>query len=320
MNIPQLRSFCEVVRQDMSISRAADALNTSQPGISRQLRELEAELGVTILARSRNRILGLTDVGELLHGIAKTILDDAERMHSIGKEYAQSNRGSLVVATTHAHARYSLPPLIKRFCEKFPMVQLNLSQGNPTQCAEMVADGTAALGIAAEVEDLPAVLVAVPAYQLRRTLIAPKGHEILRAPTLDLRVIAEYPQITYSRVFGIQALLHNAFDQQRIKANIVLRAIDAGVIKTYVEIGLGVAVVSSFVFNPERDLAVEGRDVTHLFQPGYVNIYIKRKAYLRDYVFRFITTYAPHLSKQVINKFMNDEPLPADFLDKLPSI
>jgi LysR family cys regulon transcriptional activator len=320
MNIPQLRSFCEVVRQNMSISRAAAELNTSQPGISRQLRELEAELGVTILARSRNKILGLTDVGEMLLGIAKTILDNADRMHSIGKDFAESNRGSLVVATTHAHARYSLPPLIKRFCEQYPLVQLHLSQGNPTQCAGLVVDGAAALGIAAEVEDLPAELVAVPAYLLRRSLIAPKGHEILRVKTINLKEIAEYPLITYDRAFGVQALLRNAFDQKRIKTNTVLRAIDADVIKTYVEIGLGIAVVSSFVFNPERDPGIESRDVTHLFKPGYVHIYIKRKAYLRDYVFKFITTYAPHLTRNVINRFMDDEEFRPELLSKIPSI
>ena len=307
MNIPQLRSFSEVVRQNMSVSRAAAVLHTSQPGISRQLRELEDELGVTVLIRSRNRIIGLTEAGEVLIEVARTIIADAERMKLIGKDFTDSKRGSLVVATTHAHARYSLPTVVKNFGIRFPLVQLNLSQGNPTQCANLVVDGSAAIGIAAEVEQLPVELVAMPAFRLRRSVIAAKGHTILKSKRLTLETIAHYPLVTYDRTFGMQALLHNAFEAGRIKPNIVLRAIDADVIKTYVELGLGIAVVSSLVYDAAKDRGLGVRDVTDLFVPGYVNIYVRRGGYLRDYAIEFVMTYAPHLSREAILKAIGGE-------------
>jgi LysR family cys regulon transcriptional activator len=318
MNIPQLRSFCEVVRQNMSVSRAADALHTSQPGISRQLRELEEELGVMVLARSRNRIIGLTEAGEALIEVARTIIADAERMKFISRDFTDSKRGSLVVATTHAHARYSLPAVVKQFGIAFPLVQLNLSQGNPSQCAHLVVDGSAALGIAAEVDQLPGELVAMPAFCLRRSVIAAKGHPILRNKRLTLDEIAKHPLITYDRAYGMQALLHNAFEAARIKPNIVLRAIDADVIKTYVELGLGIAVVSSMVYDADRDRRLGVRDVTHLFKPGYVNIYARRGGYLRDYAIEFIRTYAPHLSKAMIVEAIEGRSFPPAFFDKTP--
>jgi len=318
MNIPQLRAFIEVVRQDMSISRAAAALHTSQPGISRQLKELEEELGVMVLARSRNRIIGLTEPGESLIEAARAVIDQVERMKLISQDFMDSNRGALVVATTHAHARYSLPRVVKAFGERFPLVHLNLLQGNPLQCAQMVVDGTASIGVAAEVDTLPAELIAIPAFCLKRSVVAAKGHPILKARRPTLAQIAHHPLITYDHAYGMQALLQNAFESVRIKPNIVLRAIDADVIKTYVELGLGIAVVSSLVYDPDRDRRLGIRDVTHLFKPGYVNIYVRRGGYLRDYAIEFIKTYAPHLPKDMIVEVTNGHASPGAILKDIP--
>lgn len=300
MNIPQLRSFCEVVRQGMSISRAAQALHASQPAVSRHIRDLEEELGVEVLVRQRNRIIELTEPGRMLVTVAQSILADAERMRLIGQDYSASDSGALAVATTHAHARYTLPAVIKRFGNCYPRVQLSLLQGNPLRCAALVNDGIAHLGIAADIEAPPAELMVFPAYRLRRSLIAPKGHPILRKRRLDLAEIARYPLVTYDHSFGIQRLLHNAFAAAGLEPEIVLRAIDADVIKTYVEMGMGIAVVSTIVFDAGRDRGVAARDVTALFEPGFVNVYARRGAYLRSYVVDFVTAYAPHIKRDVV--------------------
>ena len=300
MNIQQLKSFCEVVRQGMSVSAAAAVLHTSQPGVSRKLRELEEELGVELLIRTRNRIVALTEPGKKLIEVACSIVADAERMRSIGQDLSDSDSGSLSIATTHAHACYSLPSVVKDFGMRRPRIQLSLLQGNPRQCGTFVIDSTADLGIAAEIENPPAELVILPAYQLRRSLIAPKGHPLLRKRSLSLHEIARYPLVTYDRAFGIQAMLHNAFASQGIRPNIVLRAIDASVIKTYVGLGLGVAVVATIVYHPDHDRRVGARDVTSLFEPGYVNVYLRRGAYLRDCAFDFIASFAPHLRRELV--------------------
>ena len=306
MNIQQLKSFCEVVRQGMSVSAAASVLHTSQPGVSRQLRELEETLGVKLLVRTRNRIVALTEPGKMLVEVARSIVADAERMRLIGQDFSESGNGSLSIATTHAHACYSLPPVVKAFGGRNPGIQLSLLQGNPRQCGTFVIDSTADLGIAAEIENPPAELVVLRAYRMRRSLIAPKGHPILRKRSLSLQEIARYPLVTYDRAFGVQAMLHSAFASQHIRPNIVLRAIDADVIKTYVELGLGVAVVATFVYHPDRDPGVGARDVTALFEPGYVNVYVRRGAYLRSCTLDFIASFAPHLKRELVIGAVSD--------------
>lgn len=302
MKIQQLVSFCAIVQHGMSISKAAESMHTSQPGVSRQIRELEASLGVELVVRKRNRLVTLTNHGKVLIEIARGIVSEAERMRSLSKDLAHGDTGSLVVATTHAHARYSLPAVVKAFGLRFPGVSLTLLQGNPLQCATHVQEGAADLGIAAEIDSPSSDLAVIPAYKVRRSLIATPGHVLLRKRSITLADIARFPLIAYDRAFGIERIVSRAFDRQNMAPRIVLRAIDADVIKTYVELGLGIAVVSSVVYDKRRDLRLRSRDVTTLFDHGYVCIYARRGAHLRRFALEFISAYAPHLNSLAVRR------------------
>jgi LysR family cys regulon transcriptional activator len=305
MTLQQLRYLCGIVDQGFSVSRAAEVLFTSQPGISKQVQMLERELGIELLIRQGNRITGLTGAGVDVVEMGRRMLHDGDNIKRIGDEHTRRSTGRLVVATTHIHARYVLRPVIPRFKQKYAEVNLVLRQGSPAQIAEWVASGEVDVGIGGKPPQPVDDVVFLPCGALQRSVLAPLDHPLLRKRQLTLKAIAEHPLITLDTSFSGGWAVTNAFALAGIVPNIVLTAIDADVIKSYVELGLGVAVLPSIVHEPKRDLAIGARDASRLFAPTVTQIELRRGTYLRGYVVDFIAMVHPHWTSDAIRRALS---------------
>jgi LysR family transcriptional regulator, cys regulon transcriptional activator len=306
MKLQQLRYLCEVANQGLNLSKAAEILHTSQPGISKQIRLLENELGVDIFVRNGKRVVETTPPGRAILEIAERMLRDAKNLKQVGQEFANEASGSLTIATTHTQARYALPSAIQHFTARYPKVRLVLRQGNPTQIAELVTSGVADIAIATEAIELFSELVMLPCYQWNRCIIVPPRHPLLKLKELTLKAIAEHPIITYDFAFTGRSKINQAFDAKGLVPNVVLTAIDADVIKTYVELGLGIGILAQMAFEPSRDRHLRAIDASHLFEPSTTRIGISRNSYLRKYVYDFIEMFAPHLDRATVAAAMTE--------------
>jgi LysR family cys regulon transcriptional activator len=306
MNLQQLRYICEVARQDLNLSRAAEALHTSQPGVSRQILQLEDEVGVKIFLRAGKRFVGITEPGQEILRIAQRILAETRNLKDVGSEFTHEASGALTVATTHTQARYALPQVVRRFMKRYPQIRLSIHQGNPTQIAELTIGGQADLAIATEAIALYDELVMLPCYQWNRCVVCPPRHPLLRVKPLTLQAVAQYPIITYDFAFTGRSTMQKAFESHGLTPNVVLTAIDADVIKTYVELGLGVGILAMMAFDPKRDRGLRALDASHLFEPSVTRIGIRRHTYLRGYIYDFIEMFAPHLTRDVVAAAMAD--------------
>ncbi len=304
MNIQQLRYIREVVRCGMNISTAANVLHTAQPGISHQIRLLEDELQVQIFERNGKRLVGLTRPGRAVLATAERILREVEELRQIGYEFTHDARGTLSIATTHTQARYALPRIIKQFSEAYPDVRLHLHQGNPGQIAQWVASGVADIAVATEGMALYEDLVTLSCFEWTHCVIAPPGLPILREDPLTLEAIAQYPIVTYDVAFAGRSKINEAFEQAGLRPNVVFSAIDSDVIKTYVEIGLGIGLMASMAFDPERDKNLRMMDAGHLFEPNTTRIGLRRGMHLRGYMYAFIELFAPKLDRRAVDAAM----------------
>jgi LysR family cys regulon transcriptional activator len=300
MKIEELRALIEIVRHGYSVSRAAVALGRPQPAVSRQLRALERELGVDIFRRNPKRLLGLTQPGAAVLEVAERILADTQNLAKISRDFSAQHSGPFTIATTHTQARYALPPVLKRFSQRYPDVELMLRQGTPAQIVELVRLGEADLCIGSEAPEDTSGLAAFPCYDMHRIVLTLPGHPLLkvRRPTLD--ALARYPIITYDAPFVGRSRLVGAFHAQGLKPKIVLSAIDTDVIKAYVELGLGIAIVAELSYDRKRDRGLRAIDARHLFEPNTIHLAVRRDDYLRDYVYEFIRLYAPRLTRETV--------------------
>jgi LysR family cys regulon transcriptional activator len=305
MNLQQLRYLNEIVRRGLNISDAAAALYTSQPGISKQVKLLEEELGIEIFVRHGKRIVALTEPGKTILDIAKRILHEADNLKQVGQEYQAQDSGNLILAATHTQARYVLPPVVKQFMKRYPNVKLGLHQGNPTQIAELVLNREADIAIATESIMLYDGLVTLPCYEWHHCVVVPHKHPLLAFKKLTLAKLSEYPIITYDLTFSGRSKIDEAFALANIEPNIALTAIDADVIKTYVELGLGVGILADLAFIPERDRHLRKIEATHLFKPNTTRLAIRKNEYLRGYTYDFIELFAPHLTRTTVEKAMH---------------
>ncbi|HNO75995.1 MAG TPA: HTH-type transcriptional regulator CysB [Nitrosomonas mobilis] len=305
MKLQQLRYLHEVARQGLNLSRAAEKLSTSQPGISRQIQLLEKELGVEIFIRHGKRFTGITPPGQTILTITEKMLQEAENLKKIGEEFSDQESGSLIIATTHTQARYALPVVIRRFIERYPKIKLTLRQGSPLEIATWVTAGEADIAIATEAIELFDELNMLPCYQWNRSIVVPPGHPLLTDETLTLEAIAQYNIVTYDFAFTGRSKINQAFAAKGLTPNVVLSAIDADVIKTYVEIGLGVGILASMAFDPQRDNRLRAINAAHLFEPSTTRIGISRNCYIRNHIYDFIEMFAPHLSRQTIQQILS---------------
>ena len=304
MKLQQLRYICEVARQGLNLSVAAQKLFTSQPGVSKQIRLLEDELGVEIFVRHGKRFVEITPPGRDIVRVAERMLRDATNLKNVAQEFTSEQTGSLTIATTHTQARYALPQVVKRFMESYPGVRLSLRQGSPMQIAEMASSGEADLAIATEAIELFSELVMLPCYEWNRCIVVPPQHPLLKLQSLTLEAIARYPIITYDFAFTGRSKINQAFEARGINPTVALTAIDADVIKTYVELGLGVGIVASMAFNAERDRQLRAIDASQLFESSTTHMGIRKNTYLRGYTYGFIEMFASRLTRKTVDDAM----------------
>lgn len=302
MNLQQLRYVAEVAQRNLNVSEAARALHTSQSGVSRQISLLEEELGVDVFVRQGKRLVAITRPGEEVVAIARRMLRDIGALRQVGDEYASGDLGRLSIATTHTQARYVLPRVLSEFLRAHPGVQIELHQGNPTQCCEFVLSGAADLAIATEAIDDYEQLVGLPCYQWNRCLIAPPGHPLLDVKPLTLEAIAAWPLITYDFSFTGGSRVNQTFAERGLTPRVALSAIDADIIKTYVALGLGVGIVAQMAFDPEQDRGLRAVDCAHLFESSTTRIGLHRNAWLRGYTYAFIEAFAASLTRDVVDR------------------
>jgi len=300
MNLQQLRSVSETVRRGFSLTKVAAVLHTSQPGISRQIRELEDELNVEIFERAGKRLTKLTEPGAAVLPIIERILLDVQNLRRAAQDFTGRDLGHLTIAATHAQARYALPAAVLDFRALYPQVTLNLHQGSPRQVAQMLIEGEADIGIATEALSQYGELIALPCYRWTHCVIAPVGHALLDGAPLELERLARYPILTYEPGFTGRARIDEAFARAGLKPQIVISAMDADVIKTYVELGLGVGIVSTLAYDEVRDRGLRALDAGHLFEVNMTRLAIRRGTLLRRYVLSFIETFAPSLTPSVV--------------------
>lgn len=308
MNFQQLRSVREAVRCGYNLTEVAKVLHTSQPGVSRQIRELEEELGVDLFVRAGKRLTSLTEVGTLIVPIVENMLNDADNLRRAGEEFTQQANGRLSIAATHSQARYALPGAVRDFRQRYPQVTLNLHQGSPKQVAEMLISGEADIGIATEALDKYDNLVALPCYRWTHSVIVPPDHPLLDGQPLTLQRLSKFPIITYGAGYTGRIHIDEAFEAAGLPIDLVLTAMDADVIKTYVELGLGVGIVASIAFDEERDRNLRAIDAGQLIAINLTKLAVRRGSFLRSYVYDFIETFASTLTHDVVQKAMATSP------------
>lgn len=304
MKLQQLQYVVEVVRQDLNVSAAAQRLFTSQPGISKQIRLLEGELGVEIFARRGKRLTQITPVGESIVGIAEDILRQVGNVKRVADDHRDERTGLLSIATTHTQARYALPPVVRKFRAAYPEVALRMHQGSPAQLAELAADGEADFVIATEGLDLFKDLIMLPCYRWYRDVIVPQGHpleDLAASRQLTLADVAAEPIVTYVFGFTGRSVLDKAFAAAGLKPTVAFTATDTDVIKTYVRMGFGIGIIASMAFDPAVDPSMRTIDASHLFAPSITHIGFCRGTFLRRFMYEFIEWFAPHLDRSSVD-------------------
>ena len=304
MKLQQLRYICEVARQNLNLSVAAEALFTSQPGISKEVRSLEEELGVDIFVRHGKRVVAVTEPGRAILDIARRVLGDIENLKQVGQEFTEQDHGELTIATTHTQARYILPQVIHRFTKRYPGVRVTLRQGSPDQSWQVVKSGEADIAIAAEGTRPHGDVVRLPCGGCERAVLVPAGHPLLKAKKLTLEGIAAFPIVTYDSAFSGQTKFQQVFAARGLQPNVVLTAIDSDVIKTYVEMGMGVGIVAKVAYDRKRDTGLRALDASKLFGSSPTLLGMRENSYLRGYTYGFIEMFSPDLTRAVVDGAM----------------
>ncbi len=305
MNFQQLRSIREAARRNFNLTDVANALYTSQPGVSRQIREVEDELGLVIFERNGKRLTGLTEPGKGILKIIDRLLIEAENLQQASLEYAGQSSGTLTIAATHTQARYALPKAVQSFRFEFPNVRIALQQSAPDHIAEWVLSGKADIGIATEGLSQFPDLVSFPCYRWSHLIVVPDGHPLLAQSPIRLEDLAAHPIITYDVGFTGRGHIDAAFAKAGVKADIVLTAMDSDVIKQYVALGMGVGIVASMAFDHGRDKGLRAVEASHLFAANVTRLAVRRGAYLRAYAYRFMEQFAPDLKREDIERAIN---------------
>jgi len=304
MKLQQLRYIWEVSKNNLNVSATAETIYTSQPGISKQIRILEDELGIPIFTRNGKHLTDMTPAGKQIIAIAGEMLMQAENIKNIAKEYRDESKGLLSIATTHTQARYALPSIIKAFMQDMPDVSLDIQQGTPVQISEMVSQGKVDLAIATEALELFDNLIMLPCYSWERCILVPKGHELTKIDQVSLQDVARHPLITYVFGFTGRSKLDDAFKAENLSPDVALTAVDADVIKTYVRLGLGVGIVARMAYDKKMDSDLVALDAGHLFGKSVTRIGIRKDTFLRGYMYEFIRLFAPHLTEELISSAM----------------
>jgi LysR family cys regulon transcriptional activator len=304
MKLQQLRFIFEVVQSNFNISEAAKELHTSQPGVSKQIQLLEREIGIQIFHRHGKRLIGLTDPGNQIYDSILEILRESKNIKNISAEYDSTDKATFTIATTHTQARYKLPKVVEAFVKKYPQIDLNIHQGNPSQVTEQILMGEADVGIATESISLNEKIFCIPCYSWNRSLVMPKGHPLEKEQQITLQHLSSYPLITYDYAFTGSTIVSKVFKEAHLEPNIMLTAIDADVIKTYVNLNLGVGLIAEMAFDKNKDKGLIAKDVSHLFPISTTYIGIRQENFVRSFTFDFIKMFIPKMTDQDLKLFL----------------
>lgn len=311
MNLQQLRAVREATHQGFNLSVVAAALHTTQPAVSRQIRELEQELGVELFYRRGKRLTGLTAAGRDIVPIVERLLQEQTNLRTTAADFRNRDAGALVIATTHTQARYALPRVVAQFRRKFPHVKLAFHQSEPQRIVDAVRGGEADVGIATESLALATDLLSFPCYTWNHVVVAPPDHAVAKIYRLTLADLARYPIVTYEVIFTGRPHIDEAFARAEIKPDIVLTALDSDVIKTYVREGLGIGIIAAMAFDARADGDLVAIDAAHLFASNVTRLAIRRGVELRSYVYDFIELFAPTLTHATIMQALHPQPAEA---------
>jgi LysR family transcriptional regulator, cys regulon transcriptional activator len=300
MNFQQLRIIREAVQRNFNLTDVASALFTSQSGVSKHILDLEDELGIELFLRKGKRLTGLTDAGKELQVVVERILIDAKNIKRLAEQFAHRDEGHLTIATTHTQARYALPQVVRRFKQAFPKVHLVLHQASPAEIVALLDSGEADIGIATEALDGGNGFASFAYYDWHHVVVVPEAHPLTKLKTLTLQALAEHPLITYHTGYTGRARIDATFTEAGVTPDVVMSALDADVIKTYVEVGLGVGIIASMAFDAARDVGLKSLDASHLFPPNTTRIAVRRGHYLRGYAYRFLEECSPALTQAVV--------------------
>ena len=300
MNFQQLRIIRETVRHRFNLTEAASALFTSQSGVSKHIRDLEEELGVDIFMRRGKRLLGLTEPGKEVLALVEKMLVDAENLVQVAANFSRGDQGTLMLATTHTQARYTLPPIIAKFRGAFPDVRLSLQQASPKDLPAILLEGNTDIAIATDTLDHIPGIVAFPYHSWDHAIVVPHNHPLVNGTPVTLEAIAEWPIITYDDGLTGRLRIDEAFESAGLTPNVAMTALDADVIKAYVELGLGVGIIASVAYDSDHDFKLVRLPSHGLFRQSTSSIAVRRGRYLRRYVYRFIEHCSPTLTEAVI--------------------
>ena len=306
MKLQQLRCIFEVVQNDFNISKAANSLHTSQPGVSKQIQLLEDEVGVQIFQRNGKRLTGLTEPGQQVFDSIAEIIREEKNIKRVSEEYEKKDTGNFTIATTHTQARYKLPNVVEEFVKKYPKINLNIHQGNPSQVTEQIVNGDADVGIATESIGLHDKIFCIPCYSWNRIIVMPKSHLLNEEKIITLEHLATYPLITYDYAFTGSTIVSKVFKESNLKPNIMLTAIDADVIKTYVNLNLGIGLIAEMAFDSSKDIDLVSRDVSHLFPLSTTYLGIRKDTFIRASTFDFIKMFTPQMSEHELRQYLQN--------------
>jgi len=301
MKIRQLHYVLEVAKRGLNVTAAAEALHTSQPGVSKQVKLLEDELGVDIFVRNGKHLSEITPAGKRILDYAEKLLAESENIRNVAREFSQTDEGDLTIATTHTQARYALPKVIQAFRKKYPKVALHIHQGSPPQIAKMAAEGEADFAIATEAMHHFDQMVMLPCYHWNRCVLVPPKHPLAGAKKVTLKQLSEHPIITYTFGFTGRSKLDQAFAGAGLKPDVVLTAVDADVIKTYVRAGMGIGIIANMAYDARTDADLVQLDASHLFETSTTHIGFRRSLFLRGFMYDFMQLFASHLGKDLVD-------------------
>lgn len=305
MKLQQLKYIVEVLNHNLNVSATAESLYTSQPGISKQVRLLEDELGMQIFERSGKHLTQVTPAGGEIIRIATEILSRVESIKAVAGEHTNPEMGTLNISTTHTQARYALPEVIKGFTKRYPKVSLHMHQGTPSQMSEAIAKGIANFAIATEALHLYQDAIMLPCYYWNRSIVVPKDHPLASKAHISIEDVAVYPLVTYVFGFTGRSELDTAFNKVGLTPKVVFTATDADVIKTYVRMGIGIGVIASMAMDKHHDDDLVAIDASHIFGSSTTSIGFRRGTFLRTYMYDFMERFAPHLTRPIVEQALS---------------
>ena len=305
MKLQQLRYLSAIVENDLNITAAAERLHTSQPGVSKQLKLLEDELGFAIFLRQGRTLTKVTPAGRRVIDRAQKILKEVQGIKRLAEDQKGDGRGTLSIGTTHTQARYVLPPVLRKFRERYPEVELHLHQGTSEQIADMATRDRIDFAINTGSQELFTNLILLPCYHWHRRVVVPHNHPLAKESKLTIELLARYPIITYVFGFTGPASLQQVFGRAGLTPDLALTARDADVIKTYVRLGMGVGIVAAMAVDPREDADLVSIEASHLFPAHATWTGFHQGALLRTYMYDFLQLFAPHLTRRLVDRAAN---------------